>query len=54
MSDYAPGVGWWAFTQTSDGPVTFALAVFTDGDPSMEYGEQTIEGVAGALLGRGP
>jgi beta-lactamase class A len=119
MSDYAPGVGWWAFTQTSAadqarfffalerlippqfyayargllsgiepsqswgippvarprwqvffktgalpseglfnevgrlerGAVTFTIAVFTTGDPSMSYGEQTIAGVASALLG---
>jgi hypothetical protein len=36
------------------GGVTFTIAVFTDGDPSMDYGEQTIEGVAAALLARTP
>jgi hypothetical protein len=119
MSDYAPGVGWWAFTQTSAADqarffsqlaqliprgfydyargllmgieasqswgvpaiarprwqvffkggwlpvervfnqvarlerpgVTFTIAVLTSGEPSMGYGEQTIEGVAAALLG---
>jgi hypothetical protein len=118
MSDYAPGVGWWAYTQTSAADqarllfalprlippqfyayargllagiepsqswgvppvarprwqvffktgalpsqglfdeaarlerpgVTFAVAVFTDREPSMAYGEQTIEDVAAALL----
>jgi beta-lactamase family protein len=122
MSDYAPGVGWWAYTQTSAidqarlffmldrlipqrfygyarylmksiepsqswgippvarprwevffktgalperglfnevgrlerGPWTFTIAVFTDGDPSMGYGEQTIEGVAQNLLAGAP
>lgn len=122
MSDYAPGVGWWAFTQTSAAdqarfffaldrliparfwayarwlmagiepsqswgvpPVArpswqvffktgalpsrglfnevarlerpglmFTIAVFTDGDPSMSYGEQTIEGVAATLLAHPP
>jgi hypothetical protein len=122
MSDYAPGIGWWAYAQTSAAdqarfffvldrliparfypyargllegiepsqswgvpPVarprwqvffktgalpsqglfnevarlerpgtTFTIAVFTDGDPSMGYGEQTIEGVAAALLGHSP
>jgi hypothetical protein len=29
---------------------TFAMAVMTDGDPSMLYGEATIQGVAAALL----
>jgi hypothetical protein len=122
MTDYAPGAGWWAYTQTSAidqarlffmldrlipqrfygyarylmstiepsqswgippvarprwqvffktgalperglfnevgrlerGPLTFTIAVFTDGDPSMGYGEQTIEGVAENLLARAP
>jgi hypothetical protein len=122
MTDYAPGVGWWAYTQTSAidqarlffmldrlipqrfygyarylmstiepsqswgippvarprwqvffktgalperglfnevgrlerGPLTFTIAVFTDGDPSMGYGEQTIEGVAANLLASTP
>jgi beta-lactamase class A len=120
MQDYAPGVGWWAYTQTSAadqarflfvldrlipprfypyarylmstiepsqswgfppvarprwqvffktgqlpeqglfnevarlerGPTTFAAAVLTDGDPSMGYGQETIQGVAARLLGR--
>ena len=122
MSDYAPGVGWWAYTQTSAADqarfffalerlipaqfygyargllsgiessqswgippvarprwqvffktgalpseglfnevarlerpgVTFTIAVFTTGDPSMGYGEQTIQGVASALLANAP
>jgi Beta-lactamase enzyme family len=122
MADYAPAVGWWAFTQTSAADqarfffslerlippqfygyargllagiepsqswgippvarprwqvffktgalpseglfnevgrlerpgVTFTIAVFTTGDPSMGYGEQTIRGVAAALLGGSP
>ena len=29
---------------------TFSMAVMTDGDPSMGYGIDTIQGVTGALL----
>jgi hypothetical protein len=122
MGDYAPGVGWWAFTQTSaadqarflfamprlvpsrfygyarylmstiepsqswgippvarprwnvffktgwlpeEGVVTevarlerrglnFTIAVLTSGEPSMSYGQQTIEGVAARLLAHSP
>jgi len=118
MRDYAPGVGWWAFTQTSAADqarffialpqliphqfwlyargllagiepeqswgvpqvarprwqvffktgalpseglfnetarlerpgVTFAISVFSTADPSMAYGEETMRGVARALL----
>ena len=121
MQDYAPPIGWWAFTQTSAADqarfffeldrlippqfygyargllagiepsqswgippiarprwqvffktgalpseglfnevgrlerpgVVFTIAVFTTGDPSMSYGEETIHGVAAALLAGG-
>jgi hypothetical protein len=32
--------------------MTVTIAVLTTGDPSMGYGEQTIQGVAAALLAR--
>jgi len=122
MGDYAPGVGWWAYTQTSAADqanfffalqrliphqfyayargllagiepsqswgippvarptwqvffktgalpseglfnevarlerpgVTTTIAVFTSGDPSMAYGEETIAGVGAALIGQAP
>jgi len=32
------------------GRETFAMAVLTRGDPSMGYGEETLEGVAARLI----
>jgi hypothetical protein len=122
MHDYAPGVGWWAYTQTSAADqarlfialaqliprqfwpyarglmagiepeqswgipqiarprwqvffktgalpseglfnetarlerpgVTFTISVFSTADPSMAYGEETMRGVARALLAGSP
>ncbi len=31
--------------------LTFALALITDGDPTMQYGIDTIQGLTAALLG---
>jgi hypothetical protein len=31
--------------------MTFSIAVMTDGDPSMGYGIDTIQGVTSSLLG---
>jgi beta-lactamase class A len=50
-----PSVGLFNETARLERPgVTFAISVFTTGDPSMGYGEETIRGVARALLARTP
>jgi hypothetical protein len=36
------------------GPLSFTVAVFTDGEPSQAYGEETIAGVAQRLLAHAP
>jgi hypothetical protein len=50
---WLPSQGLFVETARLERPgVTCATAVFTDGEPSMAYGEETIEGVASALLAR--
>jgi len=50
-----PSVGLFNETARLERPgVTFTVSVLTNGDPSMAYGEETIQGVASRLLAHTP